>query len=232
MPLAAPFVESHLSGHAGKSGVAQRLAMRMPGIDHASARATAASLLVEAPSLAMQASEPSASLATRVQLLIKAGGGVSVIARRCGFSEGAVRSWRDGHSDISRERCVVLAQTLGISLLWLVSGEGCMAERAPSLSASAPAGDDVAPRTPGLPAISTRAGAPAIDSGRLAAALKLLQSYIGLIGGSLSPLQRADALAELYDILGNADDPGHTDRLIAFQTALNLHLRRTHSLIA
>jgi hypothetical protein len=73
---------------------------------------------------------------------------------------------------------------------------------------------------------------PVIDSRRLAAALKLLQSYIALIGGSLSPLQRAGALAELYEILGDADDSGRIDRLVAFQTALNGHLRQNHSLIA
>jgi hypothetical protein len=232
MPLAAPLVESRLSGHAGKSRPAQGLAACMPTIDYTPARATTGSLFVETPSLAMQASAPSVSLAARVQLLIKTGGGVGAIARRCGFSEGAVRSWRDGYSDISRERCVVLAQALGISLLWLVAGEGCMAERASGLSTGAPAGEATALPMPGLPASSTDARTPAIDPRRLAAALKLLQSYIGLIGGSLTSLQRADALAELYDILGGADDLGHTDRLIAFQTALNLHLRRNHSLIA
>src|SRR3546814_11080149 len=44
----------------------------------------------------------------------------------CGFSEGVVRSWRDGNTDPSRARCVTLAKTLGISLIWLVAGEGTL----------------------------------------------------------------------------------------------------------
>ena len=229
MPLAASFVESHRSEHTQKSGPAQSFAARMPFIEYASAHITN-SLPGETSSLAMPTSEPSVSLAARMQLLIKNGGGVGAIARRCGFSEGAVRSWRDGHSDISRERCVVLARTLGVSLLWLVAGEGYMAERASSLSTDVSAGKTAATRMSGLS--ETEARMSVIDARRLAAALKLLQSYIGLIGGSLNPLQRADALAELYEILGHTDDPEHIDRLVAFQTTLNSHLRQSHSLIA
>ncbi|MEP6907351.1 MAG: transcriptional regulator, partial [Pseudoxanthomonas sp.] len=44
-------------------------------------------------------------LSARMQMLIRSEGSMASIARRCGFSEGAVRSWRDGNSDISRERC-------------------------------------------------------------------------------------------------------------------------------
>ncbi len=60
----------------------------------------------------------------RIRLLIQHFGSATEIARKCGFSEGVVRSWRDGNTDPSRARCVTLARTLGISLVWLVAGEG------------------------------------------------------------------------------------------------------------
>lgn len=159
-------------------------------------------------------------LATRMQVLIKAAGGMAAIARRCGFSQGAVRSWRDGHSDMSRERCVVLARTFGISLVWLMTGEGPMREQPeqlqhPAHNAATFIGD-------GQPA-----PARLLNPRVLAAALRLLQSYIGLLGGSLDPDARAHALVELYQILDTPDAPGHTSRLIAFHAALNSQLRGT-----
>src|ERR1700744_4705930 len=67
---------------------------------------------------------PSGTFADRIKVLIQRVGSVTEIARMCGFSEGVVRSWRDGNTDPSRARCVTLAKTLGISLVWLVAGEG------------------------------------------------------------------------------------------------------------
>src|SRR5690606_19011522 len=64
------------------------------------------------------------TFADRIRLLIQRVGSATEIARMCGFSEGVVRSWRDGNTDPSRARCVTLARTLGISLVWLVAGEG------------------------------------------------------------------------------------------------------------
>src|ERR1700754_4659230 len=72
------------------------------------------------------ASVPASSFASRVRAVIKMSGSVSEIARRCGFSEGVVRSWRDGNTDPSRGRCVTMAKTLGLSLVWLAAGEGPM----------------------------------------------------------------------------------------------------------
>jgi len=170
-------------------------------------------------------------LSQRIRVLIKAEGGASVIARRCGFSEGTVRNWRDGHHDISRERCVVLARTLGISLLWLSTGEGSMKHEAAAPTthaahAPAPAADIDA----GAGAV---ARAPSVDPRRLAASLRLLQSYVGLAGGSLDPAQRADATAELYELLAHAGEPGHADRLLAFHAALKEQLRsRRDALVA
>jgi len=161
-------------------------------------------------------------LSARIQWLIRTEGSASAIARSCGVSEGTVRNWRDGHSDMSRERCVILAQALGISLLWLVSGEGAMRVEPPSAVAmthtAAPVRADAIEPTP-------QAGMPAVDARRLASALRLLQSYIGLAGGSLDPSQRADVLVELYELLGRASEPGHAERLIAFHATLGNLLR-------
>jgi hypothetical protein len=163
------------------------------------------------------------SLSTRIQWLIRTEGSASAIARSCGVSEGTVRNWRDGHSDMSRERCVTLAQALGISLLWLVAGEGTMRVEPPAaattatLAAPSVQADTVEARL--------QAGTPAVDPRRLASALRLLQSYIGLAGGSLDPSQRADVLVELYELLGCAGEPGHAERLIAFHATLGDLLR-------
>ena len=160
------------------------------------------------------------SLSTRIQWLIRTEG--SAIARSCGVSEGTVRNWRDGHSDMSRERCVILSQALGISLLWLVAGEGAMrVEPRPAVAmahAAAPVRADAI--EPVL-----QAGMPAVDARLLASTLRLLQSYIGLAGGSLDPSQRADVLVELYELLGRASEPGHAERLIAFHATLGNLLR-------
>ncbi|WP_240046345.1 helix-turn-helix domain-containing protein [Rhodanobacter glycinis] len=167
-------------------------------------------------------------LPERIRKLIDLQGSAAALAERCGFSAGAVRSWRDGHSDISRERCVTMARALGVSLPWLVAGEGPMAAAA----------DDVIHQPAPLDrtahslarAASSRAGS--LDSRLLAAALRLLQSYIGLVGGSLDPTARAELLTELYDILARAEDAEHIDRLITFHNALSDQLRRQRALIS
>ena len=79
--------------------------------------------------MSMQQTSPqstSGTFADRIRLLIQRVGSATEIARMCGFSEGVVRSWRDGNTDPSRARCVTLARTLGISLVWLVAGEGAI----------------------------------------------------------------------------------------------------------
>lgn len=167
-------------------------------------------------------------LSERIRQLIDLQGSAAALAERCGFSPGAVRSWRDGHSDISRERCVTMARVLGISLPWLVAGEG------PMVVVSK---DAVRPPAPaeGPTHNMVRAGGPStggLDSRLLAAALRLLQSYIGLVGGSLDPTARAELLTDLYGILACAEDAGHIDRLIIFHNALSDQLRRQRALIS
>jgi hypothetical protein len=170
----------------------------------------------------------------RIRQLIQLEGSAAAIADRCGFSAGAVRNWRDGHSDISRERCVTLARTLGISLLWLLVGEGPMraADAVPARPAelvAAPAAEPVATEREPLSAPSPATG---VDPKLLAAALRLLQSYIGLLGGSLDQATRADLLAELYGILGHGQGTEQIDRLMTFHNKLSAELRGNRGLIA
>jgi transcriptional regulator with XRE-family HTH domain len=161
-------------------------------------------------------------LAMRIRLLIAREGGASMLARRCGCSEGTVRSWRDGHSDPSRARCVTLARALNISLQWLVTGEGPMHPKNDECHDDASAESAPPLATTDVPATSSVA---AIDAQRLAATLKLLQSYICMVGGSLNIEQRAEVVAELYGLLCDAGELQEVDRLIAFHNRLGAQLR-------
>jgi hypothetical protein len=178
-----------------------------------------------APLPAARAAHPS-GLPERIQQLIELEGSVCALAERCGFSEGAVRNWRDGRSDLSRERCVTMAQVLGVSLVWLVAGEGPM--RVDAENPTRPSVDSSAPTQPE----QSTPGMPGLDAKVLASALRLLQSYVGLIGGSLDSNARADRVAELYDILKHSGDAAHAGRLINFHHTLSTQLRRNRALIA
>jgi hypothetical protein len=157
------------------------------------------------------------SFASRVRAVIKMSGSVSEIARRCGFSEGVVRSWRDGNTDPSRGRCVTMAKTLGLSLVWLAAGEGPM-----MLDGS---GEDALARTETAESVrgrESREGATptVLDASRLAAAMKLLQSDIEMTGSRFSPVRHADLVAEMYSILGRSGEADYADRMIAFRHTL------------
>ena len=152
----------------------------------------------------------------RIKLLIQRVGSATEIARMCGFSEGVVRSWRDGNTDPSRARCVTLARTLGISLVWLVAGEGTL-----QLDPSVPTLDDqyssenVASHRPrnrlGMQQHQGHAENTGVDTQRLNTAMRILQSELSLAGSQLSMSENTDLLTQLYEILG----PGgsHVDPL-------------------
>lgn len=171
-------------------------------------------------------------LSARMQLLTRIAGSAAAIAKRCGFSEGAVHSWCYGRSDISRERCVIIARTLGISLRWLLTGEGPMRDEGDSaFHASIPQAPPYPPAGAGVPSTDAGVHAPAVDPGLLAAALRVLQSYIVLVGGSLSPLQRADAAAQIYQALACTDGADHANHLVALHSTLGSYFCSRKSLI-
>lgn len=145
----------------------------------------------------------SPSFSDRIKLLIKACGSVSHIARTCGFSEGVVRSWRDGRSDPSRERCLALARGLGVSLLWLMAGEGAMwddTDRRPAPMAMARHSASRATISPGVDVKNAT-----MDAHRLNAAMHALQSTLELAHSGLTVSDTPDLLAELYTVMGQAD---------------------------
>lgn len=165
--------------------------------------------------------DPISTFADRIKVLIQRVGSVTEIARMCGFSEGVVRSWRDGNTDPSRARCVTLARTLGISLVWLVAGEGSM------LDPSVIIPDDVSGTSTEVLAARHRPKlrtADALDAGmdvqRLNTALRILQSELDLADSHLTLAENSDMLAELYDILG----PGGNDVDAAAMVAFNHRL--------
>jgi hypothetical protein len=136
------------------------------------------------------------NFAKRINTLADTFGGVSSVARSCGLSEGVVRSWRDGRSDPSRTRCIALAKGLGVSLLWVVAGEGAMLGNA----------DVDEPHT--LSAASSErkaAGNGKMDPQRLSAALQVLESALKLAGTELSLSDNPDLLADYYELLGHTD---------------------------
>jgi hypothetical protein len=171
-----------------------------------------------------------ATFAQRVKTVIGMVGSVSEIARRCGFSEGVVRSWRDGHTDPSRARCVTMARTLGISLVWLVAGEGSMDVDSVTdrTDGSARTNDRYERTGPTNRAVSANGATEVLglDPERLASALKLLKSHIELAGGKFELPKNADLLSELYDILSVPGDPAYTDRVVAFHHKVGERMRQ------
>ncbi|MBD8897352.1 YdaS family helix-turn-helix protein [Rhodanobacter sp. DHG33] len=169
-------------------------------------------------------------LAARMQLLISIEGSAAAIAQRCGFSEDTIHNWSRCRGDISREHCIIVARALGISPRWLVAGEGSMRDMEASVVRAAVS--RIAPVPPGDDASPADAEAHiTVDPDLLATAFRVLQSYIGLVGGSLNPTQRADALAQIYHVLGHAGGVGHANRLVALHALLGSYFCSRKSLI-
>ncbi|HET6434050.1 helix-turn-helix transcriptional regulator [Dyella sp.] len=170
----------------------------------------------------------SASFAERIRLLIQRVGSATEIARMCGFSEGVVRSWRDGNSDPSRARCVTLARTLGISLVWLVAGEGTIQPEAGTGSAEEAVISETSgfPRDRGIGTAVTSThdalvhGAPSADAPRLAAARELLRSNLQLSGIAVGAAEYQRLLDALYDIVGPGGTQVDAMALLAFHRQL------------
>lgn len=171
------------------------------------------------------APDTASTFADRVKLLIQRVGSATEIARMCGFSEGVVRSWRDGHTDPSRARCVTLARTLGISLVWLVAGEGTLLSERPASGHEATFAADAGhrrrpqPKEPAEPAAG-------VDAQRLDAAMRILQSELDLAGNPLSLSDSTDLLASLYEALGPGGTRVDTDAMLRFNRQLAERIHR------
>lgn len=177
-------------------------------------------------------SVPAGNFSDRIKLLIQRVGSATEIARMCGFSEGVVRSWRDGNTDPSRARCVTLARTLGISLVWLVAGEGAI-----QIDPAANTRDDqysseiVSPSRPRARLNSTPHRSPplseaGVDAQRLNTAMQILQSEFALADSPLNLGEHTDLLAELYEMLGPGGTVVNTSAMLTFNHRLNERIRR------
>jgi hypothetical protein len=174
--------------------------------------------------------ETGSTFADRIKFLIQRVGSATEIARMCGFSEGVVRSWRDGNTDPSRARCVTLARTLGISLVWLVAGEGAiLAERDQA------GGEEqfttetthrLRLRPDGVSGRMLAANGVGVDSQRLHAAMRILQSELDLAGNPFSLADNTDLLAGLYEALGPGGTRVDTDAMLVFNRQLADRIRR------
>jgi hypothetical protein len=171
-------------------------------------------------------------------MLIYKVGSVTEIARMCGFSEGVVRSWRDGNTDPSRARCVTLARTLGISLVWLVAGEGTMqVDPAKIVQISDQLGSESAQSHRHRSklhsaATSLQTSGMAMDSARLDTALKILQSQLEISQSQLTLAENADLLVDLYGILGPGGQGVDASAMVAFNRRLAERIRQARSAIA
>lgn len=172
------------------------------------------------------------TFATRIKLLIQRVGSVTAIARMCGFSEGVVRSWRDGNTDPSRARCVTLARTLGISLVWLVAGEGAL-QIDPSAAAPGDqfSSDTTSSHRRNRLVAPTHTDGTGMDPQRLNAAMRILQSELELADSQLPLSENTDLLTQLYEILG----PGgaHVDpvAMVMFNHQLTSRIRQSRGIV-
>jgi len=74
--------------------------------------------------LSSQFTERSLQFAVRLKELVKAYKNASSLAREVGVAEGTIRKWASGASQPKIGEVELLAQALGVNLLWLATGEG------------------------------------------------------------------------------------------------------------
>jgi hypothetical protein len=158
-------------------------------------------------------SAPGGTFSDRIKLLIQRVGSATEIARMCGFSEGVVRSWRDGNTDPSRA-----------------------IQNDPSTSTP----DDqyssevVSPQRPklrlGTASVSMLpAHDNGVDSQRLNTAMKILQSELELADSRLTLADNTDMLADLYEILGPGGINVDTTAMVTFNHRLAKRIREGRS---
>lgn len=178
------------------------------------------------------------TFADRIKLLIQRVGSATEIARMCGFSEGVVRSWRDGNTDPSRARCVTMARTLGISLVWLVAGEGAL-----QVDPSVTGGDDAQystettthrarSRFTHTQQATANPETVAVDPHRLNTAMQILQSELELANSPLTLADNTDMLSHLYDILGKDGSSVDATAMLKFNRQLSERIRQSKPRVA
>ncbi len=168
------------------------------------------------------------TFADRIKLLIQRVGSATEIARMCGFSEGVVRSWRDGNTDPSRARCVTLARTLGISLVWLVAGEGTLQADTtlPTLDDQYSSEKMTSHRSHHRAGTDDHAAGAAVDAQRLNAAVQILQSELSLAGSQLRLSENTDLLTQLYEILSPGGSHVDPIAMVTFNHQLAERMRK------
>lgn len=183
--------------------------------------------------LATPASPPATSFfSDRIKLLIQRVGSATEIARMCGFSEGVVRSWRDGNTDPSRARCVTLARTLGISLVWLVAGEGALQmDATASTQEEQRSSEKLVSHGAAVDSLArVLLTEDAMDTRRMDAAVRILQSELSMTDSRLSAAENADLLDQLYAILGPGGTHVEPLAMVAFNHALGERLRKARQI--
>jgi transcriptional regulator with XRE-family HTH domain len=168
------------------------------------------------------------TFADRIKLLIQRVGSATEIARMCGFSEGVVRSWRDGNTDPSRARCVTLARTLGISLVWLVAGEGTLQTDTtlPTLDDQYSSEKMTSHRSHHRAGTDDPTAGAAVDAQRLNAAVQILQSELSLAGSQLRLSENTDLLTQLYEILSPGGSHVDPIAMVTFNHQLAERMRK------
>lgn len=177
------------------------------------------------------------TFADRIKLLIQRVGSATEIARMCGFSEGVVRSWRDGQTDPSRARCVTMARTLGISLVWLVAGEGALQVDPSTVGGNAQhSSENSMHRTrsrmshvqpPQLAVDQVALDSPTVDPRRLNTAMQILQSELELASSPMTLAENTDMLSQLYMILGHDGSSVDANAMLKFNRQLSERIRQS-----
>lgn len=190
--------------------------------------------------MSMQQPSPQSSSGTfsdRIRLLIQRVGSATEIARMCGFSEGVVRSWRDGNTDPSRARCVTLARTLGISLVWLVAGEGGIQidpatnQQDEQYSSEVIGSQRPHARLGSVTQLQFPTHLNGLDTQRLNTAMQMLQSELDLANSPLTMAENTDLLTELYEILGPGGVHVDAGAMMTFNRQLTRRLQRNRGTV-
>lgn len=117
----------------------------------------------------------------RIAHLIRLAGNASAFARMCGISESVVRKWRDGLSEPSRLYLERIVRYAGVSVEWLVTGEGPMRSgdaQAPRYRVSEPLRPGYAALPSGKEVHPAAGATPSVEEGALGDALVFNEDWL------------------------------------------------------